>query len=405
MKAWNTLVALILVSLLAACVPAAPAPASEAPAAEAPAAEAEEPAAEAETEGSAASDGPVIKLGYMGPLTGGAAFVGVEQLGFAKVAVELFNERTGLNVQIVEGDDEMNPDVGTIVAERLVADPEVYVVVGPAGSQICASTQPIFEEAGLAHLTPSCTRTDLTDPGTSTFFRPIPTDADQSKTDAAYLVNELGVQSVFLVDDQSSYSVGLDDEMEVELAALGVTEIQRASVSQQETDFSSLVTTILAANPDAVFFPSQFEAQEGTLAAQLREQGYEGIYFLADGGFSYGWVGDVGEAAEGTYVSFFAPDPNYVEEATEYNERYAAQFGDEFGAFGGASALVTYVALDAIERCAENISRECVVEALRNTNLETTPLGIPVSFGENNQIEGGRFFIFQVQDGKFVLVQ
>jgi branched-chain amino acid transport system substrate-binding protein len=292
-----------------------------------------------------------------------------------------------------------------IVAERFVADPDIYVVVGPAGSQVCASTQPIFAEAGLAHITTACTRTDLTQPGTPTFFRPIPTDADQSKTDAAYLVNELGVQSVFLVDDQSSYSVGLDDEMEAELAALGVTDVERASVSQQETDFSSLVTTILAADPDAVFFPSQIESQEGTLAVQLREQGYEGIYFLADGGFSLGWVGTAGEAANGTYVSFFSPDPNMVPEAAPYNERYAAQVSPEFGAFGGASALVTFVALDAIERCAENISRECVVEALANTDLATTPLGIPVKFGEGNQVEGARFFIFQVQDGEFVLIQ
>jgi hypothetical protein len=32
-------------------------------------------------------------------------------------------------------------------------------------------------------------------------------------------------------------------------------------------------------------------------------------------------------------------------------------------------------------------------------------LGIPVSFGSGNQVEGGKFFIFQVQDGNFVLVQ
>ena len=38
-----------------------------------------------------------IKVGFMGPLTGGAAFIGEEQLGFTKVAVEIFNERTGLN--------------------------------------------------------------------------------------------------------------------------------------------------------------------------------------------------------------------------------------------------------------------------------------------------------------------
>ena len=81
-----------------------------------------------------------------------------------------------------QGDTEINPDVGRVVAERLAADPDLYVVVGPMGSQVCEATQPIFEDAGLAQITQACTRTDLTDPGTPTFFRPIPSDADQSKT-------------------------------------------------------------------------------------------------------------------------------------------------------------------------------------------------------------------------------
>lgn len=415
----SRLIALLIVGvlMLAACAPAAQpaAPAAPAPttapaeeAADAP--EAEEPEADADDEEAAApADGATIRLGFMGPLTGGAAFIGTEQIGFVKVAVDIFNERTGLNVEIVEGDDEINADVGRIVAERFVADDSIVVVVGPAGSQVCESTMPIFESAGLAHLTPSCTRTSLTQPGTATetFFRPIPADDDQSRTDADYLVNVLGVTSVYLVDDQSSYSVALDDEMEIELEALGAEVAGRASVSQDETDFSSVATSIVASGADAVFFPSQIESQIGTLAVQLAEQGFDGIFFLADGGFSLGWVTIAGEAAEGAYVSFFSPDPNLVPEAAEYNERYAAEFSEEFGAFGGAAALTAYVALDAIERCAESgeVTRACVVEALGETNLETTPLGIPISFGEGNQVEGARFFIFQVVGGAFTLVQ
>ncbi|HXW01037.1 MAG TPA: ABC transporter substrate-binding protein [Anaerolineae bacterium] len=357
----------------------------------------------AERESNADAD---IKIGFAGPLTGGAAFLGQEQLNFAKVAVSLFNEETGLNVQLVEGDDMMSPDEGKIVAERFVADPSILAVVGPAGSQICESTQPIFADAGLTHITPSCTRTTLTDPGTPTFFRVVPTDADQGPTDAAYMVNTLGVQSAYLVDDQSSYAVGLTDELEAALNEMGVTEVQRASVNQQDTDFSSLVTTIMAANPDVVFFPGQFGGQLATLAIQLREQNYDGIYFLADGAFDPSWVETAGDAAEGTYLSFFAPDPHFVPQARDYVSRYEADFG-EFGAFGGPSGLAARVALEAIKRCSDagDLSRACVVTETAATNLSDSVLGVPVSFGPGNQIAGGKFFIFQVKDGAFVLVE
>ncbi len=360
-----------------------------------------EPDPTAEPDDDGGDDAP-IKIGFLSPLTGGAAFIGQEQLGFVKVAVEIFNENSGLNVEVVEGDTEINPDTGRIVAERFAADDAIIGVVGPAGSQVCEAVQPVFEDAGIAHITPSCTRTDLTDPGTATFFRPIPTDADQSKTDAEYMVNTLGATNVYLLDDQSSYSVGLNDEMEAELDAMGI-DFARASVSQEETDLSSIVTAIISGGYDVVFFPSQIVGQEATLAIQLREQGYNGVYFMADGGFSPELLTIGGDAVEGAYLSFFAPDPNLVPEAQDYNERYAAQYSEEFGAFGGAAGMAAEVLLSAIERCAGDVTRECVVTELGNTDLPVTMLGIPIKFGANNQAEGG-FTLFQIQDSAYAVL-
>jgi branched-chain amino acid transport system substrate-binding protein len=393
---------LILLLILTACAPVA----SPGMDGGETAAATEEPAEAGAEAGAETADG-AIKIGFMGPLTGGAAFLGTEQQGFAQVTVDIFNERTGLNVQLVAEDTELNPDIARTVAERLAADPEIVAVVGPAGSQECESTKPIFAEAGLAHLTQSCTRTDLTDPAnaTETFFRPIPRDSDQSATDADYMINTLGVQSAYLVDDQSSYAVGLCDELEAALTAAGVT-VERASVTQEDTDFSSLVTAIIASGAEVVFFPGQIGNQLSTLVIQLREQGYEGIYFLADAGFSPDVVNAAGDALDGTYVSVFSPDPKQVPAAEEYITRYAEQYNAEFGAFGGAAALTTYVALDAIERCSQagEVTRACVVEQLKTTDLQETPLGIPVAFDETNQIIGSRFFLFQVEDGQFTLL-
>ncbi len=346
-----------------------------------------------------------IKIGFMGPLTGGAAFLGQEQGNFAKMAVQLFNERTGFNVQVVDGDTMINPDEGKIVAERFLADDSIMATVGPAGSQVCEAVQPVFEAASMVHITPSCTRISLTDPGTATFFRPVPHDGLQGPTDANYMLNELGATSAYLVDDQSSYSTGLNDELEAALIAAAAT-VERASVTQEDTDFSSLVTAIMASNPDVVFFPGQISAQLGTLAAQLSEQGYAGTYFLADGGFDISWVDTAGEAAEGTYLSFFAPDPHFVPQARDITTRYESTYG-EYGAFGGPAALSADIVLGAIERCydAENLTRACVVEETTATNMSDSVMGIPVVFGAGNQIDGGQFFIFQVQDGAFVLVQ
>ncbi|MFN8490037.1 MAG: branched-chain amino acid ABC transporter substrate-binding protein [Caldilineaceae bacterium] len=390
-KAFSIVSLLVVLALVsAACQPVTPNQAAQ-------------PAAPA-----AASGSKTIKIGLMSPLTGGAAFLGQEQKGFAKVALDIFNERTGLKVEMVEGDTELNPDTAKTVADRMVSDSDIVVVVGPAGSQECEATKPIFAKAGLAHLTHSCTRTDLTakDKVTPTFFRPIPRDADQSKTDAAFMLNTLKVKSAYLVDDQSSYATGLDDELAAALKAGGVTDIQRASVKNDDTDFSSLVTQIIDAKSDVVFFPGQIGNQLSTLATQLSEQGFKGTYFLADAGFSPDVLKAGGKALEGAYVSVFSPDPAQVPDAKDYTDRYAKEFNKDFGAFGGASALTTYVALDAVERCSKAgaVTRQCVIDMLKTTKLDKTPLGVPISFDENNQVANSKFFLFQVKDGKFTAV-
>ncbi|MEZ4630775.1 MAG: ABC transporter substrate-binding protein [Deinococcales bacterium] len=127
-----------------------------------------------------------IKIAFMGPLTGGAAFIGQEMIGFSKAAVAIFNEETGLNVQIVEGDTEINPDVGRIVAERIAADDSVLVVIGPAGSQVCESTQPIFEKAGLAHITPLAPLPASLTPAQPPFSVPFPTMPTRVKPSSAF---------------------------------------------------------------------------------------------------------------------------------------------------------------------------------------------------------------------------
>lgn len=345
-----------------------------------------------------------ITIGYMGPLTGGAASIGQEILDFSRAVAQIYSEKWGIDIQIAEADTEINPDTGRIVAEQFIATEAIIGVIGPVGSQVCESTQPLFADAGMAHVTPSCTYTALTQPGTPTFFRPIPTDAEQSKTIAHYMLETLTIDSAYIIDDQSTYSVNLSDDVASILHGADV-QVTRASVTQEDTDFSSVATAIAAADVDVVLFPSQIVSQMGTLAVQLREQGFEGDYFLGDGGFTPGWVDSAGAAAEGSYVTFFAPDPNLVPEAEEMNARYREITGNkDFGAFGGAGGIATQVLLEAIGTCidAGEVDRACVVDAMTHTDLDNTVLGIPVTFGEGNQAAGG-FSIFQVRNGEFTL--
>jgi branched-chain amino acid transport system substrate-binding protein len=352
-----------------------------------------------------AQDTP-IKVAIMGPFTGPAASIGTEQLNWAKLAVEDFNAATGWNVELVEGDTQLDPAIAVTVAESLIADPDIYGLVGPAGSQEVEAIQTMLQDAQLVHVANSATRPSLSTTGFDTFFRVVPTDAVQGPTVADFIANELGVTSLYVIDDQTSYSVGLADEASAAFEAAGGTIAGRESVTQDDVDFSSLVTVIGSSGAGAIFFPGQIASQGALLARQMQEQGVTAILFGADGFQSVDdFIAGAAGATEGAYVSAFAPDIHELESSADVVARFEEEYG-EFGTFGPPSYAATMVILEAIQRASEagDLSREAVRAEVANTNIEMSVMGGPLAFDENGDVQNAAFYIFQVQGDNFVYI-
>jgi branched-chain amino acid transport system substrate-binding protein len=347
-----------------------------------------------------------IKIAVMGPFTGPAASIGTEQLNWSKLAVEDFNAATGWNVELVESDTELDAAKAVTVAESIIADADIYGVVGPAGSQEVEATEPMFKDARLVHVSGSATRPSLTTTGFDTFFRTVPTDAAQGPTDGNFIAKELGVTSLFIIDDQTSYSTGLADEASAAFEAAGGTIAGRESVTQDDQDFSSLVTKIKSLGAGAIFFPGQIASQGAVLAKQMQEQGLTAVLFGADGFQSQkDFIDDAAGATEGAYVSAFAPDIHNLESSADVVTRYTEQYG-EFGTFGPPTYAATMVVLEAIQRASEGgeLTREAVRDEVAKTNIEQSVMGGPLAFDENGDVLNATFYIFQVKDGKFEFV-
>lgn len=350
-------------------------------------------------------EGPVT-LAVMGPFTGAAASIGQEQLNFARLAVQSFNEETGWDVQLFEGDTELDAALALTVAAGIIADASVYGVVGPAGSQEVEAIGEDYTEADLAFVSPSATGTDLSASGFGAFFRVVPTDDVQGPTIGNYIQDELGASSVFVIDDQSSYSVGLADQISTAVTEGGGEIAGRESVTQDLSDFSSLATLIGSSGAEVVAFPGQIASQGAVLARALLDQGVEATIFGGDGFFSEAdFIEAAGGATEGAYVSSFAPDITGIAGAEEVAAQFQEEYGD-FGTFGPPTYVSAQVVLEAMLRSFEangELARSGVLEEVAATDLESTILGGPLSFEDDGDVVGAQFYIFQVEDGQFVL--
>lgn len=341
-------------------------------------------------------------IGIMGPFTGDVAAIGQEQLNWAKFAVDRFNEEHGTTFSLVEGDTQLDPAQASTVAPQFVSNSDIIAVVGPAGSQEVEAIGSVYAQAGLAFISPSATATNLA-PDFETFFRVVPTDADQGPTDAQYMIDELGAQNVLVIDDQSSYSTGLADSTTAALEEGGVT-VSRESVSQDQTDFSALASGV-SDDTDVVFLPWQVAANAQLFGNQLAEQGKEAVIFGSDGLFS---PDDFSVA--GSFVSSFAPDITGLEDPAiqELVTAFEEEYGD-FGTFGPPTFAATTVVMEAARTICEGgdePTREAMLEGMAATNLPESILGQPIAFTPDGDIQDAVFFIFQIaEDGSYELIQ
>ncbi len=351
-----------------------------------------------------------VKIGLVGPFTGPAAGIGQELLNFANLAISDFNEANGWDVQAVEVDTQIDPTVAVTAVESILSDPEVYGAMGPAGSQVVAAVMGQFQDAGMVHVSPVSTDPSLTDPDnpdkTDTFFRVVPTDAIQGPSDADYLYNELGVTQLFIVDDQTTYGVGLAEQTATAFEDLGGTVVGQEFVSQDDTDFSALVTRIGDSGAEALFFPGQLASQGALMATQLLEQGVDIIFFGADGfNNKPEFIDDAAGTTEGAYVSVFAPDVRLIPTSADIVARYVEQYDDEFSSFGPPAYVATQVVLEAMLRDFEangELTRAGVLAEVAKTNIEMSLLGNPIVFDENGDVENATFYVFKVENGEFV---
>lgn len=361
------------------------------------------PAAQARVTSGANCAG-TITIPLLSVLTGPAAFLGNDQLSWAKVAAAEFGPKLGYKFEIVGVDTTLDPAVAATAAQKVVSNDSYVIAIGPATSGGSAATSKTFLDAKVADISPSATAASLTKsvagkPPTATaaFYRVVADDSVQGVRDAQYMINTLKVKKVTVIDAQEPYSVGLADTVGAYLKAQGVT-VDRQSVTNNTTDFSALVTKI-AKDTDVVFTPWQVAANAQSLGVGLREAGKAAVMFGTDG------TDDPGSfKLAGSYVSNFGPDIT-SDPATKasVDAWKAANPGKTFSSFGPPAYLAAQVAMQAVATaCTKHqntyATRADVFGLVRGVKIAKPLYGSAFSFStKTHDPLNGSFWLFQIQ--------
>ena len=249
----------------------------------------------------------VVKLGHVGPLTGGIAHLGKDNENGARLAVDQANEKgltlggKKVKLELITEDDQADPKVGTTVAQKLV-DAGVVGVVGHLNSGVTIPASAIYNQAGIPMISGSATNPQLTEQGFKNVFRVVGRDDQQGPAIASYLASEVKPKVVAVIDDATAYGEGLANEVEKTLKADGVKVLPREKGTDKSTDFMAILTKLKGKKPDAVFYGGM-DATGGPLMKQGRELGIKAVFAFGDGACTDKMKELAGDAAEGLLCS------------------------------------------------------------------------------------------------------
>ena len=344
-----------------------------------------------------------VSIGMLAPITGPAGSIGADQLHWALFYASQWNKVKGhVKIKIVQGDTQLDPAKATTVAQQFASNKKIMGVVGPAGSDEVEAIRNTLRKAGLSFVSGSATRVSLSNGSyRGFFFRVVPNDSVQGPTAADYMRTKLGVKSgdsVMVVDDQESYSTGLADIVGTSLAAKGV-KVDRESISQKATDFSSLIAKVTSSTK-VVYLPFQLASQAQLFAQQLQAQGKKAVVFGSDGTFDSSKF-----TVSGSYISFFAPDVTTLPANAAITKAFNKAYPGGTSPFGAPNYVAMQVYANAITKACKDgkITRAELRKDFAKVSLANTLIG-PIRFTANGDVANAKFHIFKIENGKYVTI-
>ena len=112
-----------------------------------------------------------LKIGFLSTLSGPGGGIGIEVRDGFNLAMKLAGGKLGgLPTEVVFADDQLNPEVGKQLAERLLKRDRVNLMTGVIFSNVMLAVWPAIEQSKIFYVAPNSTPTRISGEGCSPYF-------------------------------------------------------------------------------------------------------------------------------------------------------------------------------------------------------------------------------------------
>ena len=298
----------------------------------------------------ASADFTPIKVGGIGPVTGGAAIYGQAVKNAEELAVKEINEAAGYTVFDFKFEDDEHDAEKSVNAYNTLKDWGMQVLAGPTTTTPSLAVAAETANDNLFMMTPSASAEAVIQTGENV-FQICFTDPNQGVASADYIAdNALGTKVGIIYDSSDAYSTGIHDKFKAEAAAKGLEVVaDEAFTADNKSDLSTQLTKCQTAGADLVFLPIYYQ-EASQILISANSSGYAPKFFGCDGMDGILTIkGFDTSLAEGLMLlTPFAADA--ADEKTQaFVTAYKEAYGDTPNQFAADAYDVVYAIYDAVK--------------------------------------------------------
>lgn len=292
----------------------------------------------------------VIKIGFIGPLTGDVKTFGESTKNGFMMALEQAGYKAGdYKIEYVIADDRNDATEAVNVATKLITQDKVKAIVGSVTSKTTIAASQLANDNKVVMITSTATSPKVTvdnDKRKDFIFRACFIDPFQGTVGAKFATETLKAKTAAVLYDQGNdYTIGLANFFKDQFTKSGGQILSMEAYSQGDVDFSAVLTNIAKQKPDILYLPDYYQ-KVSLIGKQAREKGINAIFLGGDGWDSTDL--DYATMEGGYFTSHYSPDDPRPEVKT-WVDAYKGKYNSVPDAFATLCYDGTNLLLNAIK--------------------------------------------------------
>lgn len=303
--------------------------------------------------GSSSESEDVIKLGFLGALTGDVANYGIPAEKGMKMAIDEINAQGGVLGKKLVGIYEDNKGDSTEIAnitQKYITRDKVAALVGDPCTGLTKVAADIAQKNQVVLFSGGATGAGVVEIG-DYIFRNTMLDTVAVPVVVDWMIKEQGWTKFAIITSlNNGYSTALTPIFEQEIKAQGGTIVIQETINDKETDFSAQITKIKGVDADVLVFTGYY-TEAALIMKEVQKQGLDLPMVGGDGLYGQDLVklgGDAVEQKVFLYCGFAADQPS--EQNAKFVENYRKLYNEEPDMFSAQYYDAVMILAQAMEK-------------------------------------------------------